>query len=146
MGYTHYWKMGIDAPQDLVDQAVEDCNKIIEANKGVLAGWNGSIDLEIYPDQVSFNGREEMSHETFAFPPERRVAFPSDDPGLTFSFCKTARKTYDTVVTACLAAIKDRMRSYIEVSSDGYAHDWESGVRMASKVLDREIANPIEEY
>lgn len=141
MGYTHYWKMKIDAPQNLIDEAVADCNKIVESSKKLLAGWNGSGDLEVYPNRVCFNGRGEMSHETFAFPPQRKEAF---EPGMTFDFCKTARKTYDPVVTACLAAVKDRMGEHIEVSSDGYRSEWEDGVLLACEILGRDIQNPID--
>jgi len=31
MGYTHYWQMPIDAPEDVADTALRDCAEIIKA-------------------------------------------------------------------------------------------------------------------
>lgn len=110
--------------------------KIVEASPVPLGNWEGSASPTIEPGKcIVFNGKgDEDSHETFAFPPEG-----------PFTFCKTASKPYDIVVVACLAVAKDCLSSMIDISSDGDRGKWEEGVALASKILNREIANPIGE-
>ena len=46
-----------------------------------------------------------------------------------FNFCKTARKPYDTYVTATLIAALDHWGSdVVKVSSDGSIQEWEEGI------------------
>jgi hypothetical protein len=137
MGYTHYWRCD---PKKLVQhlwykEVLEDMAKIVEANKDLLAGWDGDVFTDILAstrDGISFNGIGPNSCETFNFPPLR-----------DFDFCKTRGMPYDVVVTACLAAAKDRLGDAIKVSSDGRHDEWTDGVELASKVLGRLILNPI---
>jgi hypothetical protein len=111
-------------------------SKIIAASPVPLGDACGFNAPSISATKVLFNGRYENSqdHETFHFPGEDG-----------FSFCKTAAKPYDVVVTACLAVAKDIFGDEIDVSSDGDSEDWVKGVELAERVLGRPIANPIKE-
>lgn len=94
---------------------------------------------------MSFNGCEEQSHETFrlgAKPVDVDTPWNKGNEKI-FDFCKTARKPYDTVVVACLAALADILGDDIEVSSDGSPEDWKDGVKLASLTLKRKIKNPL---
>jgi len=84
--------------------------------------------------EICFNGHVDDggNYETFHF---------NKQGGREFT--KTARKPYDLIVVACLAVAKDIFGEEIDVSSDGDHEDWEAGTAFASKVLEREIQNPI---
>ena len=132
MGYTHYWKATkVDAKE--YKAALMDIAKIVKDQKAILAGPNGEPKTRpITNDGISFNGIDEDSHETFDLPAA----------GLKkFDFCKTARKPYDTVVTACLARLAEVKG--VKVSSDGNMDEWKAGVALAVKVLNRPVVNPL---
>ena len=141
MGYTHYWKVKLDTPKQLMNSAIADCRKIMEKSGKLIGGWPGYGTPESSKKSVFFNGKGKEAHEAFSFPPSMVEGY---EPGVTFTFCKTARKEYDVVVVACLAAIFDRLGQYVMVSSDGDAADWAPGVALACEALKRPIANPME--
>lgn len=148
MGYTHYWRY---KPSKIGgwEARIEDCDKIVEAAKVKF-----ELDLEGSDDkQLWLNGpndARDLNHETFGVPRtlagiKARVAddkkgYPQDASMHGFDFCKTARKPYDTVVTACLCVLAE---SGLSVSSDGDTRDWEAGRALAQDVLGRSVANPI---
>lgn len=144
MGYTHYWtfqqpKRGDAAKVEaLYQKAVKDCAKIIrtyyEANGG-LSGYTAHTPIGTYGGLL-VNGKGDDAHEDFSLREHFKQNFATTfyrEPG--FNFCKTARKPYDVVVTACLIVLKHRLGDYIDVSSDGYQHDWEAGLELAKRVL-----------
>jgi hypothetical protein len=132
MGYTHYWNIAkVSKHSSRFAKAVSDMAKVIRKSPVPLAGPHGEGKPELKKTSVAFNGVGPNAHETFDFPEQD-------------GFCKTAQKPYDIVVTACLAIAKDVFGNEIEVSSDGDRRDWDAGVRLASKVLGRDIDNPIE--
>jgi hypothetical protein len=141
MGYTHYWNLQLDTPRPMIDKALADCRKIMRKFDTYIAGWDGEVGVKCDLEGVAFNGRGDEGHESFHFPPKMTANF---DENTTFSFCKTARKEYDLVVVACLAAIADRLGKYVDVSSDGNESDWTDGVAAANEAIDREIPNPLE--
>jgi hypothetical protein len=70
-------------------------------------------------------GNEDLGHETFCL---RRTAGKVEkwqgNSNHLFSCCKTARKPYDLMVTACLILYKYYF-PYVEVHSDGDEEDWQ---------------------
>ena len=103
MGYTHYWSH---------DKAIEDdvWNKIAKEAMVVARKSSARIQYE-YDDeslpcfdsqQVRFNGVDDEGHETFQLTP---------DP-ISFAFCKTAVKPYDTIVVAILIIAKHHCPSF----------------------------------
>lgn len=135
MGYTHYWsKEGEINPADY-KAALKDCVKIIKSKLDILAGPEATGKPKVSMG-ISFNGKDDEGHETFSLP-------PSPDQLKKFEFCKTARKPYDVVVTACLARMAE-VKGF-GVSSDGNASEWSDGLALASSVLGRKIPNPIKE-
>lgn len=159
MGFTHYWTFK-PAPRGDANRieiryhnALRECAKIArkwnaEAVKDGprdferLSGFTAHTRYGLAPGcyrGIEINGKGAEAHETFTMPEHFRDAVENG-----FQFCKTARKPYDTVVTAMLAVLKHWLGDLIDVSSDGDASDWEQGVNFAKRVTRRRIANPID--
>lgn len=140
MGYTHYWTFkkpnrgDAAKTEELYQKAVKECAKIIrtyyDANGG-LSGYTAHTPIGKYGG-ILVNGKGDDAHEDFVLREHFKQNFENTDG---FDFCKTARKPYDVVVTACLIVLKHRLGDYIKVSSDGYQHEWEAGLELAKRVL-----------
>lgn len=136
MGYTHYWTFK-KAPKGKASQsetayqkAIADCHRIIlgySMVNGGLSGYSAHTKLGQYGG-INVNGSKEDGHKTFVL----REHLSQNE---SFNFCKTARKPYDRVVTACLIVLSYRLGGLIDVSSDGDAADWQDGLKLAQKVL-----------
>jgi hypothetical protein len=135
MGYTHYverpvknagsaymfGKLALDAKK-LCDYA--NANGIrIRNGEGLGEPEFTEFDFSINGDAEGFtdNGRD-LAHETFYWAgiptqPKYREGEPE-----FFSFCKTAYKPYDAVITAILIRAKHIYGSCVRISSDG---DWD---------------------
>lgn len=134
MGYTHYWR-GSESTiiETEWDEAIQDCQKIIENNKSDYElDFNGAT-----PENLWFNGNPvgDKGYETFVIPCDAKTMFESD-----LDFCKTAAKPYDDVVTACLARLAE---AGLSVSSDRNQAEWQDGVDLASLTLGKTVTNPI---
>ena len=143
MGYTHYWYLNEKAID--ITKTNKEMAQVVADQANILAGPMGTGDPELEPDAVFFNGlaSNDDDYETFGFVPYKKghPCGPDED----FSFCKTSHRPYDTVVTACLAIAKENLGDGIEIHSDGTREDWAKGVALASKVLERNVPNPIKE-
>lgn len=162
MGYTHYfyrkeslpkkkWKEFTDEILMLAKNLPTHC---ITAGKEqyvhgsdrqpiVLCGWNDvSKEYERgYPivcaDGVAFNGDGDWGHESFWVPQNmKNEKYNSIDKktGLTFGFCKTARKPYDTMVCLALISMKRWFMKDVLVSSDGDKSDWQPALELYQKL------------
>jgi len=159
MGYTHYWTQPRDlTPEEMGDigasvrkiiATATDGRKVLDGYRGTpgvplqIAGGDGEGPPQITKEVISINGKgPDLDHEAFYLPAKRELPYDGADPSrLGWAFCKTARKPYDIVVTACLtylAAAYD-----FEVGSDGDVDDWDDGVKLAEEALGREFANPM---
>ena len=143
MGYTHYWtfnkgKRGTAAEIEAAyQQAMLDCAKVVKyyyEREGGISGYTAHTKPGIYGG-LNFNGKGEAGHETFIM----REHYNQNDRS---SFCKTARKPYDILVTACLAVLAYRLGDAVSVYSDGDARDWEAGVSLAQIILRRKVTAP----
>lgn len=149
MGYTHYWRTRMTTDPQKLAAAHWDVVQIVRASKVPLANGHGDVGSEpiISEGVVIFNGVGDDAHETFSWPPNFTDRFPDhskgetwetpvrtgelicmpDESGFGFEFCKTARKPYDAVVTACLIAVKRHLGDDVEVSSDGTEDEFMNG-------------------
>lgn len=133
MGYTHYFTFKTERgtateTERLYQKAIRECQKAIKAyyaEHGGLIGYSAHTKLGQYGG-IELNGKGEEGYESFNL---REHASEND-----WGFCKTNRKPYDTVVVACLAILKHRLRDAIDVSSDGRVKDWVAGVELARRV------------
>jgi hypothetical protein len=125
MGYTHYAYRPKKLPAHRFRCAVNDCKLVCDylvRTKGLVL-WHeyhepGSKP-EFTKDVVYFNGAGEDGHETFMV--EREYApehWQEPKRGLYFTFCKTARKPYDTAVCACLIVFNHYFGEKFQVASD----------------------------
>jgi hypothetical protein len=142
MGYTHYWNINkikgrTDEQEFIYQRAIKDCNKIIKAyyklykgTESSLSGYSAHTPAGKYGG-INVNGKDSNAHETFLF----REHFSQNSE--EFEFCKTARKPYDLVVTACLSILKFHLKDGINVSSDGHYSDWLAGASFANEILRR---------
>ena len=145
MGYTHYWTQPSHTPEEF-DKIGDVVAKIIRLATGRVSlsaggfysgntvritGGDGTGKPKFAPLEIVMNGAApSMDHETFLI-----------SAGSGTDFCKTARKPYDLVVTACLAYLASRHGW--SVSSDGDAPDWEHGTELASEALGEPVPNPL---
>lgn len=130
MGYTHYWD-AVELSASEFAQVAEATRKIIVASRIGIAGGDGLGPPETNSHRVLLNGcRPGLDHETFHLCRDA-----------VSDCCKTARKPYDIVVTACLAYMASTWG--YDASSDGDVEDWEAGTELANKALGVPIPNPM---
>lgn len=143
MGYSHYWRLKSDARQSSYKEALADIRKIIKDNISILANGMGDKDsLPKTQKEISFNGIEDESHETFFLPTSLLKFDYGRDDGWSFDFCKTAQKEYDKIVVACLCILKFHLKDKIQIESDGDQEDLREGIELASKYLNAILLNP----
>jgi hypothetical protein len=130
IGYTHYWEQPSHTPEEF-DKISAVVAKIVRLSNVKICGGDGTGRPTFGPLEIMMNGASpELDHETFVI-----------SAGSGSDFCKTARKPYDLVVTACLAYLASRHGW--SVSSDGDAEDWTHGVDLASEALGEPVPNPL---
>lgn len=126
MGYTHYWLPKVHTKKQW-DKFTATCKKLHDNlpektdsaggyydNEPLeIAGGNGDSNPIFSANMVDFNGRGELSHETF-----RIYGDPNKN---SWDFCKTSRKPYDLLVVACLIAAYQILD--FRFSSDGFNSD-----------------------
>lgn len=126
MGYTHDWTPTHTFSHFEFDQLSSAVKQIIAT--AALEPWSIGIELQRDDsDEIWLNGsplndetEADVCHETFCL---SRL-------DLTFQFCKTDRKPYDTVVVACLVAaqvIALEASFSLKLGSDGDEDDWRDG-------------------
>lgn len=122
MGFTRYWTIKKEIPQDKFDEFIEYAKMVVEYHKreGIkLGNWSGEGgEPEFEKDSVSLNGVGDESHDTFVINriPEVCKWDRSND---VLEFCKTAHKPYDTPVYELLYLTRYIFgEDYIEYSSD----------------------------
>ena len=157
MGYTHYTcrpvknagsayfygKLALDAKK-LCDYA--NANGIrIRNGEGLGEPEFTEFSFSINGDAEAFSddGRD-LAHETFYWAgipthPNHREGEPE-----FFSFCKTAYKPYDAVITAILIRAKHIYGSCVSISSDGNWQDWQAGRELYERVFSEVAECPFE--
>lgn len=154
MGYTHYWRERKDDGDKAWKRLLDRARKAIKLADVKIqydyTDWDGLERKASSPPQIDyrairFNGIGEDGHETFRL----------DRAGESFTFCKTAQKPYDLLVTAILTIAQEELG--LDVTSDGamraerydgdgfiesvsaecmatmYVRDWKAGQDLAEK-------------
>lgn len=140
MGYTHYWNRdeSLLSPEDyrefyaqftrlavkVIQTAEQQGIEIADPSGEHLGAWR------VDGDSVRLNGYGENSHESFVW---EKVCPETQNSKLVtgyFDFCKTARKPYDTVVTALLLAAREAYGSAVRIDSDGSPSEWVDGLQL----------------
>ena len=118
MGYTHYWYQNENLDADLFKKASADCEKVC-VGASIQFEYDDSKPPIFNAEQIRFNGIEDDGHETFHITRDFESSYPqTNNKGQFFSFCKTACKPYDKLVTACLVVLNHYFGEAISISSD----------------------------
>jgi len=129
LGYTHYHPRAAKLDAQKFSKFSRDCKLLKRAAEaqGVKVRFEYDVPRPAVfsEDVVRFNGINDDGHETFYLPLETHDGSPYD--GRIFAFCKTARKPYDLLVTACLIMAKHHFGKDVCVTSDGEQSDWDAG-------------------
>jgi len=134
MGYTHYWDHP-EVDEESFKKFADDVRLVLKRSKvKVQYEYDEYREPEITNDVVRFNGVGDDGHETFVM--NRKAT--------EFEFCKTARKPYDEIVTACLLCAVDHLPGF-DVRSDGYWGEWKEGADLYEKATGREAKCPFSE-
>lgn len=121
MGYTHYWKQTRDLAASEWAGIQHAADAIVER-----ASAEGIRTAAIIDDtDLTLNGVDDDAHDDFVL-----GMYTPDE----LDFCKTARKPYDTVVTALLCYIATLDGAYI-IDSDGTSEDFAAGLGLAKRAL-----------
>jgi hypothetical protein len=119
MGYTHYWRQPEAVDADKFAAFTKKVAMIIRVadDAGIpLGDVMGQGSPELTEKMIAFNGFGKFGYESFVI-----------ENGEEFSFCKTAQRPYDAVVTATLIALKRELGDAFIVNSDGTWADWLEG-------------------
>ena len=103
MGYTNYWHQHNDFTDEQWKSIKEEYDYIKEVCENVIK------DETITTDEIVFNGKGSLSHETFVLKKDAKpFNFKKDYEGqdTSFYFCKTAMKPYDIAVRYMLTQIQ----------------------------------------
>jgi hypothetical protein len=161
MGYTHYftqersisvadWKSVLTDIQQILNYAQHECG--IPLANGMGEAKTSPVFSKTH---FAFNGLGDDSHETLHISRAKQTKpqYPGDNRP-NWSFCKTARKPYDAVVTAVLCYLSTVTRTFdadgpvygteaFTVGSDGRGEDFLVGLDLARKALPR-LANELD--
>lgn len=114
MGYTNYWHQHNDFTDEQWKSIKEEYDYIKEVCGNIIK------DETITTDEIVFNGKESLSHETFVLKKDAKpFNFKKDYEGqdTSFYFCKTAMKPYDIAVWYMLTQIQ-RICPSVSISRD----------------------------
>lgn len=140
MGYTHYWTQKRSFTDDEWVEMTSDIQDILSYVENAMgiplanARGDGGTRPEFSATRIAFNGLIDDSHETFSIERKRSRLYP--DATLGADFCETARKPYDTAVTACLCYLSSVTGTHV-VTSDGEGGDFVVGLDAARKAVPR---------
>lgn len=102
--------------------------------------------FDVSDNEFYGNGKGvDLSHETFYWAGIPEQSEWRKGESHYFSFCKTAMKPYDAVVTAILIRAKTIYGSCVEISSDGEWQEWQAGRDLYEAVFGEVAPNPFVE-
>jgi len=151
MGYTHYWKQTrwVEVAEwRRILSEIRLIPKLATDEPGVAIGdgMGAEGSAPIYgDDRILFNGIGQDGYEGFCVDRLTKRLPPSSDDWT--NCCKTGRKPYDPVVTACLCYLSTATRAVgtdglgvigteaFHVTSDGCGDDFVDGLELARRAL-----------
>jgi hypothetical protein len=113
MGYTNYWHHNKSFTNNEWKLIKDEYEYIKEMCEGIIID-----ESEKNCDEIVFNGKGDLSHETFILckTPRTKETYKGED--ITFNFCKTARKPYDIAVWHMLFFTKNKTNGLSKISRD----------------------------
>lgn len=126
---THFWhRRGPFSERFIL--AVSDCKRLCQSEQfvDILAGWDGSGDPVFTNTQISFNGVDDDSGETFSV---------SKDQSDGIESCKTEHHPYDLAVRCCLLILRHHLSEEIEIgSNDRNSKKWNEALDIVNDFFD----------
>jgi hypothetical protein len=140
MGHTHYFYRKAELDKKDFSRYVGLIKKMVdtpEAQKILAEEYDEPNKPALVSDDlIKFNGKDDDGHETFYFPRVLSSQYHATTKnGLTFDFCKTARKPYDKYVVAALIIAKVAFGKHVKFSSDGEIDEMTEGKMLATEIL-----------
>lgn len=155
MGYTHYWDRdakNVGSAYLFGKLALDVKSVIARANTEgiVICGAMGEGEPEFTEGYFAYNGSQVggLDHETFyweALPEQPDWQRKHFGNSRIFTFCKTAYKPYDAVVTATLIRAKVVYGKLVDISSDGSWSEWQAGRDLYALTFGEEAPCPFAE-
>jgi len=150
MGYTHYWRQLRSFSAAEWQQMSAEIQTILDhaEHRYGIRLCNGAGDRgtkpEFFPSVIMFNGSGDEAHETFLID-QARPKTEAWQEAVGSGFCKTARKPYDTAVTAVLCYLsafhllgdENECKPLYSISSDGAGRNFMAGLELARQALPR---------
>src|ERR1043166_6810621 len=128
MGYSHYWYRPQEIPRSAWKSFCEDVAKLIRHSPVKLVCRLEKVNEPpiVSDGVVSLNGTGAEGYEPFML---TRVIIPrpgerAKEDGLWLGFCKTEKRAYDSIVGACLIALKFHLGKSVRIQTDGSDDDW----------------------
>lgn len=143
MGYTHYFRTSPSIPEDKFVKLAVATRKFLDGETDIRSECDEDAPPIISSDLIRFNGIGNDGHETFYLARESTPREWEKDKSTVFNFCKTARKPYDKYVTGVLSLAQEILGKDILVSSDGGVADWQEGINLVNKKLDKHYSSII---
>jgi len=128
MGYTHYFYQKRDLTDAEWNHLADMVKTLINVTSNQLTVRHKFDSVEpplIDNDTICFNGVDNDGHEPFVI--TRKMCDAR-------SFCKTAGKPYDRLVTSTLLAVLHIARDAWDVNSDGDIYDWKAGLDLVTSI------------
>ena len=100
MGYTNYWHQHNDFTDMEWSQIKQEYEYIKEACENII------VDETKKTDEIVFNGKGSLSHETFVLKKDAKTKKDYKEQDLSFNYCKTAMKPYDLAVGHLLCFVQ----------------------------------------
>ena len=132
MNHTeHFWKRRGPFSPDKFAAAVRDFVRVYEDSfQDILAGWEGSGNPVLLDKQISFNGVDPQTGDTFSITVKGEAG--------QFS-CKTQGFPYDEAVRCCLIILRHHLPEEIEIgSTDRGKMKWRKAQNLVNEVLELE--------
>jgi len=139
MGYTHYFQAVKEPTTEQWDNIACRTRQLYKtaANEGIALAFEDDEYIEApVADRglIRFNGAGGEGYETFCI-----THTPEKDrhgrPGFAFSFCKTARRPYDTVACAVLLVMNEEAPGVWDIASDGDLEEWGPGFELYKRAF-----------
>lgn len=158
MGYTIHWFRPREFDRERFREWRDDVETIVRHGGVQIRAWDGKGEPGYSEDEVSFNGAADRGEDCETFyvarveePPEwakTRVTTTdgtvmweslTPDPHDLQGFCKTNRLPYDTVVAACVLALRWWFPETVCIASDDGPEGFMAGIGLlhAAKLSNR---------
>jgi hypothetical protein len=148
--YSHYYPQSGAFSDEQWTLIMEGVSKVFSYCKKckIVLQLNHDVDRkpEVTDKFIRFNGRGNLSLETFYLPKKPVPHIWESEGEPVFHYCKTSRRPYDLAVRLCLLWVHSAAPGVLRITSDGtWDDDWMDAREAYEKIFGQEPTNPIVE-